>query len=73
MAWICRLCGGELRVIVTRNCSDTHNIERDGAPSERRSRRDLSGEIIGTNLFCKKCGIYHKTKTKIETVGVWKE
>ncbi len=73
MAWVCRLCGGKLRIKVTKKCSDTHNIDKDGTPSKNPSRRDPTYKILKTNIFCKKCAVDYETNTKIETAGVWKE
>ncbi|MGL4955246.1 MAG: hypothetical protein ACRC4Y_07210 [Cetobacterium sp.] len=73
MAWICRLCGKELRVKVLKISIDTHKIDIKGNPSERPSKRDKIPNVKEKCIFCKKCDVTYKDGTKVETVGVWKE
>lgn len=35
MAWKCSCCGTELKIISTRNYSDTYIIGKDGKPKKR--------------------------------------
>ncbi|MGL5778833.1 hypothetical protein [Cetobacterium sp.] len=71
MTWICRLCGGKLRVIVTKHYSNTHNIDVSGKATKRAAFKDESGETIGENYYCKKCDIYYEDGTLIKNIGVW--
>lgn len=73
MGWICRLCGGNLRVKLLKSSIDIHNIDRKGNPSKRPSKRDVIPNVREKCIFCKKCGANYKDGTKVETVGVWKE
>lgn len=73
MAWICRLCGRELRVKVLEVSINTHNIDEKGNPSKRPSKRDKIPNVKEKCIFCKNCDATYKNGTKVETVGVWKE
>lgn len=73
MSWKCRVCGGDLRVKLLKISIDTHNLDRKGNPSKRPSKRDKIPNVKENCIFCKKCNANYKDKTKVETVGVWKE
>lgn len=73
MAWKCRVCGGDLRVIVTRSFSNTYKMGEDGFPTTRPSLKDVAGEEIGRNIFCKKCDAYYEDGVDAQEVGVWKK
>lgn len=67
--WECRKCGGTIQVIETRVYSNTYNIDSKDNFKGRTVYKDNTGEHIGSNYCCKKCGSYYETETPIESIA----
>lgn len=73
MSWICRTCGGDLRIKVTKISTDVFMLDKKGELNSRPSKKDSNPLIKCRIIFCKRCNQSWANRTKIENVGVWEE
>lgn len=70
--WICKECGGKMRIAVTSAITEDFNINKEGTSTGKCLKRSES-EQWGDNYFCNKCNKFHESGVDIREIAYWKD
>lgn len=71
--WICKKCGGKMKISLTRVVNSDYNIDENGNPIGKCLRK-MEGEVVADNLYCSKCETrYESEEFELKDVAEWQE
>ncbi len=71
--WICKKCGGRMKISLTRVVNSDYNIDENGNPIGKCLRK-IEGEVVADNLYCPKCETWYESEEfELKDIAEWQE